>query len=156
MGRGKKGAIPPQQRGAPVIPKYVPKPKQFTPVVGDGNLRVRFNSVDVDGPWCVSKIEAAHHIDLLQRLKSFESMKCSEVFKPGSDEGIVYSVPDIPNKEARNRLVELQFDDQTEIARLRISGRRRLYGFLPNLGPDFYVLWWDPEHEIWPSTLKHT
>lgn len=31
---------------------------------------------------------------------------------------------------------------------------RRLYGFL--LGHVFHVVWWDPDHEIWPSKLKHT
>ena len=83
-------------------------------------------------------------------------MRCAEVFKPGSEEGKIYAIPDLPNKQARDRIVDLEYDDQTEIARLRISGKRRLYGFLPSGGPDFYVLWWDPEHEIWPSTKKRT
>ena len=36
------------------------------------------------------------------------------------------------------------------------QGERRLYGFLHGAGPDFYALWWDPEHQIWPSTLRNT
>lgn len=101
-------------------------------------------------------IDSGHLLDLLERLQSFESMKCAEVFSPGSEIGKTYSVAEIPTKEARDRLVELQYDDQTEIARLRINGKRRLYGFLPDGGPDFYVLWWDPWHEVWPSKLKNT
>ncbi|RZK75279.1 MAG: hypothetical protein EOP28_00325 [Rhodococcus sp. (in: high G+C Gram-positive bacteria)] len=99
----------------------------------------------------MSTIDSEHLLDLLQRLKSFESMRCSQLFAPGSEEGKVYQVPDLPNKDALARLTELDLDDQTEIARLRISGKRRLYGFLHDGGPDFYALWWDPEHEIWPS-----
>lgn len=44
--------------------------------------------------------------------------------------------------------------DETNISRLRINGEQRLYGFRRD--PKFYVVFWDPEHKIWPSTLKHT
>ena len=30
----------------------------------------------------------------------------------------------------------------------------QLYGFL--VDNVFHMLWWDPEHEIWPSRKKHT
>lgn len=83
-------------------------------------------------------------------------MRCAEVFAPGNDEGVVYSVAELPNRVATDRLIDLGYDDQDDIARLRINGKRRLYGFLPGGGPDFYVLWWDPLHEIWPSTKRHT
>jgi hypothetical protein len=140
-----------------VVPKRVPTPRIFRPSGDDGSLRVRFNHVDVGGPWCLSRIESEHFVDLLGRLNSFETMTCAEVFfAPGRDEGKTYQVDDLPNPNAQNRLVDLEWDDQTEIARLQINGKRRLYGFLPDGGPDFYVLWWDPEHEIWPSTLRHT
>ena len=104
----------------------------------------------------MSYITPQHHADLLERLRAIETMRASEVFAPGSEIGKRYDVDSLPNTDARNRLVELEYDDQTEIARLRISGERRLYGFLPDGGPDFYVLWWDPHHQIWPSTLRNT
>lgn len=152
----KNGKIPRHQQASP-IPKYVPKPRAFRPSGSDSSLRVRFNHVDVSGPWCLSLIEPDHLADLLGRLRSLETMTCAEVFfAPDRDEGKTYQVDDLPNTDARSRLVELEMDDQTEIARLQINGKRRLYGFLPDGGPDFYVLWWDPEHEIWPSPLRHT
>jgi hypothetical protein len=153
---GKHRKIPKPHLQPPAVPKRVPKPREFQPSGGTGCLRVRFNSIDVGGPWCLSTIATDHFADLLNRLKSFESMRCADVFAPGSEMGKTYAVDHLPNTDAANRLVELQLDDQTEIARLRISGERRLYGFLPNSGPDFYALWWDPNHEIWPSVLKHT
>jgi hypothetical protein len=149
---GKKGRIPKPHEQPSAIPKHVPRPREFRPGGGDGFLRIRFNHVDLGGPWCLSRIEQDHLADLLGRIKSFESMKCAQVFAPGSEVGKTYQVDHLPNPDAKPRLVELQFDDQTEIARLRISGERRLYGFLPEGGPDFYALWWDPEHQIWPST----
>ncbi len=149
--------MPPKpNRNAPAIPKYVPKARVFQPSDGEGLLRIRLTTIDVGGPWCLTNIDPAHFRDLLPRLKSFEQMQKKEVFTPGSTVGLVYDVEKIPNPRALQRLAELQFDDQTEIARLEITGRRRLYGFISDGSPDFWALWWDPEHEIWPSVKKHT
>jgi hypothetical protein len=147
---------PPKVEGGTPSSRSIPRPRVFAPTGGEGKLRVRLGSVDVGGPWCLTNIKADHFSDLLERLRSFESMTCSELFHQGTGMGKVYPVADLPNKAARKRLTELEYDDQTEIARLQITGQRRLYGFLPDGGPDFYVLWWDPLHEIWPSKLKHT
>ncbi len=51
-------------------------------------------------------------------------------------------------KEARDRLVELEFDDVDRIFRFRLSGKERLYGI--NRLHIFMVLWWDPEHNVYP------
>ena len=53
----------------------------------------------------------------------------------------------LPNRSAQRRLVELELDDLDRISRLRIGQRQRLYGVRE--GAHFYVLWWDPQHEIW-------
>lgn len=51
-------------------------------------------------------------------------------------------------EEARRRLIELEFDDQTRIFRFRLSGKRRLYGF--TFGEVFATIWYDPTHKIYP------
>ena len=155
MAGGRK-KIPPANKAAPVIPKWIPKAKAFQPPAGEGCLRIRLSHLDVGGPFCLTDIEKEHFMQLIGRVKSFESMQRTVVFAPGSEEGKVYAVADLPSRAARERLVELEYDDQTEIARLRISGERRLYGFLSEDSPDFWALWWDPEHEIWPSTKRNT
>ena len=58
------------------------------------------------------------------------------------------------SREALRRLETLGLSDMTSIARLQLTGQQRLYGFL--VDAVFHVVWWDPNHEIWPSTLKHT
>jgi hypothetical protein len=114
---------------------------------------VRFNETDREGPWCLSRITPEHHLNLLQFLHKIENMTVQEIFTDG-DLGIDYQVADLPSKVARDRLFEIQREDEVRISRLRIQGRPRLYGFRRD--PHFHVLWWDPEHEIWPSTLKNT
>lgn len=36
----------------------------------------------------------------------------------------------------------------------RITAKERVWGLL--VEDVFYLLWWDPEHEVCPSHLKHT
>lgn len=150
-------SIPKPNKTASAIPKFVPQPKVFRRSDGEGCLRIRMTSMDAGGPWCLLNVDPEHFIDLLPRLKSLEQMKKKEIFRQGSKLGKVYRVEDIPNPDALRRLTQIDLDDQTEIARLEITGERRLYGFISNDDcPDFWVLWWDPKHAIWPSRKKHT
>ncbi len=60
---------------------------------------------------------------------------------------IFYNVPDIC-EEAQLRLLELEQDDVDCVFRFRLAGKKRLYGV--QRMPSFFVLWWDPEHNIYP------
>ena len=120
----------------------------------DETLIIRLNQLDLGGPFCLTKITEQAHLDLLQHLRSWESMKVSEIFSSGEEPGKDYDVSSIPNKAARDRLVELRLDDRARISRLRPGGKPRLYGFRHE--HEFYALWWDPEHEIYPSTKRRT
>ena len=57
------------------------------------------------------------------------------------------SVSDICG-EAQDRLIELeQIED--DIFRFRLGNRRRLWGF--RIVSEFQILWYDPEHHIYPT-----
>ncbi|MBE3069939.1 MAG: hypothetical protein IMZ55_05305 [Acidobacteria bacterium] len=56
--------------------------------------------------------------------------------------------------EAQRRLVEIKVDDRDELLRLRFGGTQRLWGV--RAGRFFLALWWDPQHTICPSNLRHT
>ena len=55
---------------------------------------------------------------------------------------------------AQQRLQQIQQDDVEELWRLEFTGLQRLWGIRDK--DIFKVLWWDPQHKICPSTLKHT
>ncbi len=55
-------------------------------------------------------------------------------------------------KEAQDRLVFLELNDLDEIFRFRLASKDRLYGFL--VQHMFFVLWWDPSHQICPSDIQ--
>src|SRR5690606_20838174 len=112
----------------------------------DSRVAWRFCHVDHAGPWGFGTLTIA---ELMDKLAAFESMTCREIFDMGEEPGKHYDVAAIPNKIAAQRLDELRLSDMTKISRLRLGGKPRLYGLLH--GNVFHILWWDPEHEIWPS-----
>jgi len=128
------------------------------PSAGEGRrcLRFRFDQVDVGGPWCLTNITAEHHKYLIAKLREFETMTVAEVFSQGENTpGTDYNnMSQCPNQRAPRRLIELGMDDIDGVCRLRLNSVMRLYGL--RRGNEFSILWWDPEHEIWPSKKKRT
>lgn len=114
----------------------------------------RFGLADKEGPWALNGCDAGTVHGLIEKLRQFETMTSAELERSGETLKH-YSVDGLPTREALNRLAELNLDDQTRISRLRLDGKTRLYGFLDE-DCTFHVVWWDPEHEIWPSCKKHT
>lgn len=136
---------------APTAKKAIPKRQPAADRVEAAEKQtivIRFNRTDLGGPWCLTKISQPDHALLLDKIKSIETMTVHEVFNgnPGKD----YEIDQLPNADAARRLEDdLPYSDQDQISRLQIAGKQRLYGF--RQGNNFHVLWWDPEHEIWPS-----
>ena len=143
------------------IPKFAPEnrpqnvrePKIGVSVEGHANPVWRLSHIDWGGPWCLSKCGGDAGVrEILNRLAGFESMSWVEIkSKTGSHtvgaEGII--------KEARQRLTERNLDEWADhLTSLRMKGKERLWGFLR--AGIFHALWWDPEHQVYPSKKKNT
>lgn len=156
MVRGKpaKKITPPLAKIADT--KRTGDPEALLPGGGASSARIcwRFVHVDQDGPWATATMTAEAVHALLAQLTAFESMTIDELFHRGDYPGKCYDVHALPNKSARERLEAVGLADMTRIWRLRIGGTGRLYGFL--IDNVFHVLWWDPQHEVWPSKKRHT
>ncbi|MEX0727808.1 MAG: hypothetical protein WEB58_13725 [Planctomycetaceae bacterium] len=113
----------------------------------------KFEIFDHDGPWGKELITADHAWShLYPKLKNYESMRWGEIEK---DKKRNHSVPKTNLiKEARDRLDELKLNDIDGLFRFRLNGEQRLWGIRD--GFSFRILWWDPDHKICPSVLKHT
>ncbi len=127
--------------------------------VGNPNacLRFRFNRFDDKGPGKLLDLSQSKNksktllTTLLTRLGNLESQTAAEVFRPGEDVGVIYKVEDLPTAESRRRLEDLELDDITELARISVGNLARLYGLLSDDRTEFFALWWDHSHKIWPS-----
>lgn len=88
------------------------------------------------------------------RLHEYETLKWSEVLKPQSNHPL--PVERIC-AAAKKRLQELKFGDIDSLYQLDIkggNGKQRLWGIRrENI---FQILWWDPEHTVYPTAQRHT
>ncbi|MCT8157695.1 hypothetical protein [Bifidobacterium polysaccharolyticum] len=117
----------------------------------------RFDLVDLepDCPWSLAKMSESDHAEFLKKLKQFEYSKVGELKSPRLGSFKTYhDFSKCPNQDPVERLGKYYEFEGDSIARFRLSGKKRLYGFLIDNG--FHIVWWDPEHEIWPSKKKHT
>lgn len=107
-------------------------------------------------PWGVSRDWGKKTWDtvILPFLRDYEKKKWGVIHaetwqnKRKTRKKHIYYDKDKICEEARHRLVELEFDDQTKIFRFRLSGKRRLYGF--TFDEVFATIWYDPTHKIYP------
>lgn len=115
--------------------------------------------IDIDGSWGWNNIEITKWwTDILPKLKNFETMTWGQVISAsgGKSTGSGTNNHNIPVdkiiKKARDRLEEIHLDDIDEVFSLRLSGDERIYGILE--GNILKVVWYDPNHEICPSTKR--
>lgn len=91
---------------------------------------------------------------LLARFQSWERMTWSQILSEGGKKR--NHIIDVGKccTESQERLKFLKLDDYEELLSLSVSGRARVIGILDRA--TFKILWWDPDHQVCPSTMKHT
>ncbi|WP_131783196.1 hypothetical protein [Legionella gresilensis] len=140
-------------------PKFSKEPKpRREPRVGKqfssddaGQVVWSFSLIDCEGPWGFKLICRDALLSLItEGFKGKEGLNwailktngCHNVFKSQ----LV--------KNAQKRLEEIKLDDLDELFSMRFTGRARVWGIRD--GNIFKILWWDPEHQVCPSSKKHT
>ncbi len=94
--------------------------------------------------------------ELVSELKAYEGLTWNEILSAsgGKKKGRGTNNHSIQIseliQEAQKRLVELNFDNEDVIFSLRISARKRLWGF--RQGNILEIVWFDTNHEIYPIT----
>lgn len=115
----------------------------------------KFGSLDLEFPWGFSIQGGKKDFDnVVRKLKDFEKLSWAEIYTNKKWNHPI-SISKI-SKQAKRRLEKLNIDanDQGSLYQLRISQKERLFGIRES--EVFYVLWWDPNHEVCPSEKRHT
>ena len=120
----------------------------------DERICWRFTHLDREGPWGLAHLSHEQVQALIGDMVKFENQTINELFYQGEWPGKCHDVAELPNRAALERLDALGIPDMTKIWKLRIGGAGRLWGFLA--GHVFHIVWWDPDHQVWPSKKKHT
>lgn len=112
----------------------------------------RFSLLDTTGPWGWRSVDMESHFDEVHaKLNDLEKLTVGELTGRAGNTPI--STTQI-SAEAQRRLRQIKQDDLDTLWHLRLRGLWRVWGKLD--GAIFYLLWWDPEHTVCPSELKHT
>ena len=106
--------------------------------------------MDLEGPWCWSKMAQADVVSVAKRLANLESMTWQDILGK-RDHGVPL---DDLSTEAQRRLTALSRDDLDELLSLHVNGLKRVWGI--RHGDVVRLLWWDPNHDVCPSPKKHT
>lgn len=110
-----------------------------------------FRYLDYGGPFGWDACEVAHlKKAIMDRVRSFETMTWREL----RDRDLLHTFQlDRVSSEARRRLLEIEQDDVAALVSLRVEKRRRIWGIQDRLY--FRVLWWDPEHQVYPMNVAN-
>lgn len=135
---------------------FEPKDANKTPKMGNvptspQNLFWSYSLLDEAGPFGWHECQCHEkYYDILKRKKNFEGMTYQELVKTGSHPIETYLL----SKDARDRLETLKLDDFNSLFSLRLTGANRIWCVLDkNI---MRVLWWDPEHLVYPVEKKNT
>jgi len=101
--------------------------------------------------WHVLVAEKIYYIQ--QKLKDLELMTWNDILVKDRSKHHQIDVSRLC-KPAQDYLEDMSIDDIDEVLSLRLTNKERVWGILS--GGVVELLWWDPEHEICPSPLKHT
>ena len=104
-------------------------------------------------PFGWHELDTVKFAEIRQRLIHLEKLTWNEILVKDKYWNHTVSRSDL-SKEARDRLAELQLDDQEEFVSLRLSNLERVWGI--RLEGAMTLIWWDPDHQVCPSLKKHT
>jgi hypothetical protein len=120
----------------------------------DGSARLVFGLqlADHEGPYAWAEISAEHTKLIADTCRSWESMSANEVFAVAGNKPVPFENL-CPAAQARLHEIDLE-EYNGQWWELRVTGERRIWGVRQR--HVFYVVWWDPEHEVCPSKKRHT
>ena len=130
--------------------KQLKRPYQGKPLDADNPTVVwGFGLLDLDGEWGWGNLSGAQAKAVLLKCQHWERQTQTEFFKGGKKGNKRIPLENLSPK-AQGRLRKIERDDLDELWEIHVSGLQRIWG--TRLGHVFYLLWWDPEHTVCPST----
>lgn len=131
--------------------KSIEKPESFL----SKHPSWRFERADTEYRWSIVEAEFS---EIIGSLRNFERMTWGEIDKQTHDNGRSSNHYVFLNdlcKEAQKRFLELKLEEYADqVYSLRLMNKTRIYGILRD--GIFSILWYDENHEIYPSEKKHT
>lgn len=99
------------------------------------------------------RINATRLANLQQRLRGYECRTWKEILHPPKKHPPDHFTPvESICRDAQKLLDASGLGDTDELVSLRIGGKGRLWGIMQT-GGTLLVLWWDPDHLVYPMNI---
>lgn len=134
----------------PKVQKQPRQQEQPSSILGK-NPSWRVQRIDFDAPFSWKHMTQENLPQVLSRLQAFEKMTWGEIEKQKSSHSTDASRV---CKEAREHLEKLGLGDTEHLYQLQVGGAARIWGI--RIETTFALLWWDPDHSVYPVEKKHT
>ena len=144
--RGKK-LVPP-----PAVPVRAGKHPREGRSTGGERPTWGVSQLDPAGPFG-QIVDPKDVTEILDFLPKIEKLTWDEVLQHRRKGGHHQTEVRLICKEAQRRLKERGIYAKSLIS-LRLTGEKRLWGIRE--GAVFHVLWWDPDHRVYPTKKRHT
>lgn len=103
--------------------------------------------------WGWHAVSASELRSVHRKLSDFETMTWQEILVRANRQNHHVEISSLCGK-AQTRLDQIGYGDLESLVSLRLSGAERVWGVMHE--GILTLLWWDPNHEVCPSLLKHT
>jgi hypothetical protein len=114
----------------------------------------RLSMLEMVNPFGWHKIESVEKLrEILGKLCELEALNWNEILVIRKKQNHEVDVGDLC-KVARDRLIEIELDDIESLVSLHLSGAERVWGIREK--SILKLLWWDPNHQVYPYVKKHT
>jgi hypothetical protein len=130
----------------------VPRGAELAEAIRTKQFCWRVQELDWDGSWGWSQASTDEILrTIVPKLHNYESMTWAEIEGPSGSHSVQL---DQLCSEAQVRLNEIGRGDLESLFSVRINGEQRVWG-VKDIAI-LRVIWWDPDHSVCPSELKHT
>jgi len=112
-----------------------------------------FRRYDADAPWALSRNKKPVVDSVFKNLHGFEQMIWTNIMQASGGRRHGTNNHDIPVSELTRdaiRRAETISLEESELFSLRLQGDVRLWGIIEPENGCFYVIWFDPEHKVYP------
>jgi hypothetical protein len=137
----------------PSLTKKVPTSRWPTDDQSKERISWRMGDIELDGPWTWSDINLTDVMRVHGFLSEIEKMTWQSACSGGSARVKLVKARGAP-ADTIKRLVDIKRDDIDDLVQLHLGGLPRIWGV--RRGNTCHLLWWDPLHTVWPSTMRHT
>ncbi|MBV8367408.1 MAG: hypothetical protein JO036_00535 [Candidatus Eremiobacteraeota bacterium] len=110
----------------------------------------RFGRIRMDPPFGWGDISREEVESVVSHLSALEKMTWNDILVTARKQNHFCDVSKL-SKPAR-ALINADWQNAEQLLALRLTNLKRVWGFLEQ--GILYIMWWDPNHEVYPSTFK--